>query len=240
MSSLIKMSAAFSVIATASIAMGATYSFQDGLNGYDGTQDTSLYAGDPTPGVNTGAAPTLYNNGVHRAIIRFDLTSLAGMTVTEDATLTLTMADSHTVAFSLYAISDDNAGWLQGSNPAYGPANAGDATYENKSHPGTPWVGGAGLAGAGGFDPVAVGTGVSGAYNTAINITLPASLIQHWIDGPNAGLVILSDELGQVTQFRSSDDTDGRPLLVINAVPEPASAALLGMLGFGLLARRRK
>ncbi|MCC6424570.1 MAG: PEP-CTERM sorting domain-containing protein [Phycisphaerales bacterium] len=230
----------------APLASATVYTFQDGLGGYDGTQDASLYAGDPNAGglgrgVNTGGSPTLYSHGVHLDVLSFDLSSLAGQTVTGDATLTLTMADNHVgVPFSIFAISDANAGWSQGDNPSYAPADLGDVTYEYRISNTSPWVGGDGLAGAGGYDHTAVDSGVGGAYNTTVDLTIPQSLIQHWIDVANAGLIINSDSLGTAIQFRSSDDTAGRPLLTFSAVPEPATLSVLGMIGSALLLGRRR
>jgi hypothetical protein len=175
--------------------------------------------------------------------LSFDLTSLAGQTATSDGTLTLTMADNHAgVPFSVYAISDANAGWSQGDNPSYAPADLGDVTYEYRISNTTPWVGGNGLAGMGGYDHTAVASGVGGLYNTTVTLTIPQSLIQHWIDGPNAGLLISStSESWQAIQFRSSEDTAGRPMLQINAVPEPGTLSALGVMASAwLLSRRRK
>ncbi|MCC7350992.1 MAG: PEP-CTERM sorting domain-containing protein [Phycisphaerales bacterium] len=235
------------ILALTPLASATLYTFQDGLNGYDGTQDAALYAGDPNAGgpgigVNTGANPTLLARGDHRSILFFDLSSLAGQTATSDATLTLTMADNHAgVAFSIYAISDANAGWLQGDNTSYAPAGPGEVTYEDLSSPSTPWTGGDGLEGAGGYNHTAVDSGVGGLYNTTVNLTIPQSLIQHWIDGPNAGLLINSDTMYVQIQFRSSEDTAGRPMLQINAVPEPGTLSALGVMASAwLLSRRRK
>lgn len=227
------------ILIAGSMVPAAVYNFQDGVNSYDGTQDASLYAGDPQ-GINTGASPTIYTNGVHRGVLSFDLSSLIGQTVTGDATLTLKMADNHVgIAFSLFAIEDANAGWLQGDNPAYAPAGAGEVTWESKSHPGTPWVGGDGLQGAGGYNPTAVDSGVGGAYNTDVVLTLPQALVQHWIDTANGGLLILSDNQGEPIQFRSSDDEVlARPVLQVTAVPEPAAMSLIGLAA--LILRRRK
>lgn len=227
-------------LALAPLASAALYTFQDGLNGYDGTQDNTLYAGDP--GINVGASPTLLARGDHRAILSFDLTSLAGMTVTGNATLTLTMADNHVnVPFSVYAISDANAGWQQGDNTAYGSAGAGESTYEDFSYPNIPWVGGDALEGTGGYNHTAEASGVGGAYNTTVDLTLPASLIQHWIDVANGGLLVNSDTYYTQIQFRSSDDTAGRPMLKFTAVPEPGTLSVLGLMASTLiLGRRRK
>lgn len=242
-------------LALAPLASAALFTFQDGLNGYDGTQDASLYVGDPNAGglgrgVNTGGAPAILARGDHRAVLSFDLSSLAGQTVTADATLTLTMADNHTgVPFSVYQISDANAGWSQGDNPAYAPADLGDVTYEYRISNTSAWVGGDGLEGSGGYTHTATASGVGGAYNTTVDLTIPQALVQHWIDVANAGLLINSDTLYTTIQFRSSEDSDGtlgtsiRPKLQIttNAVPEPATISSLGLIaGALLLGRRRK
>lgn len=246
------LGAALGIFALAPMASAATYTFQDGLNGYDGTQDTTLYAGDPNAGgpghgVNVGGGPTLLARGDHRAILKFDLSSLAGMTVTDEATLTLTMADNHVgVPFSIYAISDANAVWSQGTNVSYAPAQVGDVTYEERVYPGTAWTGGDGLEGTGGYDHTATASSTGGAYNTTVNLTIPQALVQHWIDTANAGLLINSDTLYTTIQFRSSEDSDGtlgttiRPMLTINAVPEPGTLSVLGLAASALLLERRR
>lgn len=246
-------------LTTATVSSAAVYSFQDGIDGYDGTQDATLYPGVVDGEMNTGGSGVIYaNQGAAIQIIKFDVSSLAGLTVTGPATLTFTIADTSVgpdtiypgpefLAFTVHSITDANAGWVQGNNSYGPPADAGEVTYNNKAYPATPWAGSAGLSTSGtDYDAVAVATGLYDQKGTAegapLSITLPASLIQHWIDVNNAGLRIRVEPhegYGAVQFYSSEYSTSHRPKLEVTAVPEPASIGLLGMIGAGLLARRR-
>lgn len=252
---------AAALFAVAPMASAALYSFRDGISGYDGTQDASLYAGGDV-NTNTGALTVTYAAEAHRSIIKFDLSSLAGLTVSGPATLSLFVADTSVgpegsgqptigpefLNFSIHSITDANAGWSQGDN-VFAAADPGEVTYNNMSHPSSPWAGSAGLTTSGtDYDTPAVYTGLYDqkptAEGTAVVISLPASLVQHWIDVANAGLRISVDPTGQgagAAQFYSSEgSTLLRPLLEVEAIPEPASATMLGLAGIAILARRRK
>lgn len=70
------------------------------------------------------------------------------------------------------------------------------------------------------------------------------ALVQAWVDGAadNHGMAIMRDPNEQPwPYFRSRENLDGNnPELVVNAVPEPASMAALGLGAAVLLRRRRK
>ena len=99
---------------------------------------------------------------------------------------------------------------------------------------------------------VQIGSDVGGSLHT-INLTypgpgdryeswtIPAAVLQGWIDQPstNRGLLVFNTTLvfGQDLQFGSGESAN-EPRLSFMAVPEPTSAALLG-LGTLLCASRR-
>lgn len=80
----------------------------------------------------------------------------------------------------------------------------------------------------------------------AVTFTLPISLVQQWVNGgANPGLIVDSSSYTNGVQFQSSEyySVAGRPLLTVvttEVVPEPASMVVLGVLGLGLLGRRRR
>jgi hypothetical protein len=246
---------------------------RDGLNGYDGTSDNQLYIVPTSAGsenLNWGAWNQIYGSEAttvqRRSNLAFDLSSLAGEVV-QDATLRLTQTFANNIVAAentdlwLYQILPANAGWVQGNNLATA-ADAGESTWANKAHPGTAWAGSAGLSTAGvdvSATPIYEGLGV---YNfsttnigTVFEISLPADLVQSWIDNPssNAGVQLRSGVAAgnyrYPTGFASSEfvnlnattgDETWRPTLDITLVPEPGTVGVLAIAGLALAARRRR
>jgi hypothetical protein len=104
------MIAISSALVATTTASAAVFTFQDGVSGYDGTQDASLYPNGDVD-VNTGALTVTFADVTTRSIHKFDVT---GMTVTAPATLTFTIADTSldlpaSVNFSVYQITDARA-----------------------------------------------------------------------------------------------------------------------------------
>lgn len=93
------------------------------------------------------------------------------------------------------------------------------------------------------MDAVATAS-VAGATvaGTAITFTIPAAMIQSWIDNPSANAGLLGRQTGSSSwDFRSSQSgtTAQRPTLTFDyVVPEPASLCLLSV--GGLMLRRRR
>jgi hypothetical protein len=238
---------------------------------YYGTQDNILYPdgtpGDGTSDTNAGLFTALMTNGAmtdatrNRSIIKFDLSSLAaqGAVQVQSATLTLVETNPQTDQFkvNLYRIADANAAWEQGSGLTFG-ATKEDSTWNYLHYNDVTWAGGA--AGAGlslpttDYDPNYVAQFnyndstdiVQNPTGTAVvNITLPAYLVQYWVDHPsdNAGLLMaLDSNTLHYAQFQSSDygTVSNHPALEVTySVPEPMTGSLL-LIGAGLMALRRR
>ncbi|MCC7351237.1 MAG: PEP-CTERM sorting domain-containing protein [Phycisphaerales bacterium] len=240
---------------------------------YDGTQDAHLYWSSDSQ-INTGGNNVILSGGANSHILlKFDVSSLAGQGTIQSATLRLYQRNQggsggdFTFPFNIYQVADANAGWLQGGS-SYAAALPGEVCWDYLSYDATtptewagagpytnlePTHGNRGVS-VSGTDfiatPLAIGnytqdtSGVSNGHEFSINI--PVSAINHWIGGPNAGMMILADvaQAGSgYASFFSSDEANIalRPALDITfaPVPEPTTGAVLLIAGSGLLLRRR-
>lgn len=182
---------------------------------------TAFYAG--RVGTNDGGT-------FRRAVFMFDLASAvpAGSTVTS-ATVTLRCnrvpAGSAPQSISLHRLLQ---AWGEGSSNSFGgsgaPATAGDATWVNRFHPGSPWSapGGSFVASASAARTVA---GV-GTYEWSSTPALVAD-VQAWVDDPasNHGWVLIGNEstLQSVRRFDSRESLASlRPRLTV-VFERPAS-----------------
>jgi hypothetical protein len=254
-SAAIFAAACLAVAPMASAAM--TYTFQDGdSNGYAGTQDITIYGGSDSQ-VNTGGSSVFYLGYSAKSLLRFDdLGVLAGQTV-QSATVTLyTSSNSYgthsgdpaTDPVTLYAMDNANVGWQQGTGSYPDAATSGEACFDYLSFNTTPWP-----------SPTSVQNwttdGVATVLDTQtftyqtdgvpVTFTLPVALVQQWVNGgAHPGLIVDSSTYINGVQFQSSEfgSVAGRPLLTVvtTAVPEPASLAVLGVLGLGLIRRQRR
>ncbi len=191
-------------------------------------------------------------NGEHRkSIIRFDLSELSSLSGSiESVTLTFTTIAESTlnntnVLINLYQISNANAGWKAGT--ASGAVQTTASTWNNLSHNTVTWAGSQGLGTPGtdylttiinGTKTVTTGNSQSPLTVTGVTYTwtLPIALVEEWISGINAGLLLDVadfDELnsGDYVKFGSANHTTEawRPYLTINyaTIPEAGSVALV-------------
>lgn len=232
------------VVLWAGMALAAsptTITLQNGVDGYTGASDAQIGnsgSADFNFGGSTGFDAYQFSYFHDFALIRFDLSSLKGKAATvTSAELLLTQAPTSVnggrFPFELHAISAANAGWVQGTSKGAVETD-GAATYNNKASfgPGSesnvPWAGGEGLGDGtnGGYDPAVLGKGMYdySKGNQVIRIPLEAGAVQKWIDGDNAGMILIVPNTGnsdKEASFFSSEDATAanRPALVITYTP---------------------
>ena len=125
--------------------------------GYNGAADNTIFYYSPFTGLDHPAEPAVWmrssdgasnrtrNNkggsGSEHVLYRFDLSAMGGqgVTVTSDATLTLTSAGGTAgKMYGLYQIAPENAGWQESTNNnLLFPTNT-DPNYQTKSNNGDP------------------------------------------------------------------------------------------------------
>jgi hypothetical protein len=169
-----------------------TVSFQDGVNGYAGTRDTTIRSDAVT--TNYGTATTLLMDGSpdYAALIKWDLSSIpAGKTVTA-VTIAFNVVDSSSGTFELYALKRD---WTETG-----------ATW-NQFAAGSAWQT-VGANGANDRETVACGaaTGNTGVRTVTLNATGIAK-VQAWINAPatNYGFAILDYAVSNGLDVSSSE-----------------------------------
>lgn len=218
---------------------------QEGLDGYEGTADVMLYAPASVANVNYGASETI-SCGVNRwgehqvSLLRFDLSELPRGLRVRSARLTLTAVAGiypyRDLTVHLRALSEANAGWVEGAGDGTRIPTPGAACWNFLSYDDRPWAGKAG-AGEAGVD-YDVGWSVSATVPAqgggAVSFDLPAEEVQRWIDRPqaNAGLRLWPEgatEGGDAAAFRSSEYArlEERPRLELMVEADDAPLAAM-------------
>ncbi len=219
---------------------------------------------------SNGAGPGVFagTNGMdspRRGLIDFDISGNIpiGATIT-GVQLTLFLGqvagtDSTPRTIGLYKLADDWGEGTTGAGQAIGgtgqgfPANPGDATWNARFFPGTPWATAGGDHAATASATTTV-TSVINAPYTWLSTPALVSDVQGWLNTPatNFGWELINLDETTATDFRAFytrefNDPTLRPELQITftpaaaTAPEPASMVLLplGMFGFVLGARVR-
>ena len=209
------------LVATTASALAATAIFQDGLNGYAGTEDNQIL--DPGTGfddANVGGRNAIQLGNAsaistRRGLLRFDVTSLAGLFISIDsATITLKKVNGPTGGgtddVEMWAIADNNADWVEGTSVFV--ETPGESSWNSKQHgtslwigdqPGDPFTsGGGGLLGP--LQDTEVGVSGNDAASTLYTWNLDAALVTQWVTGVNAGVLI--KEANELDGFGSGTD----------------------------------
>lgn len=206
-------------------ADAATLVIEEGLNGYTGTSDNTIYQ-DRVDNTN-GRHEWIYAgvtrvSSIRRGLIKFDLTAVPAGAAVQNASLTLHVDRSRPFddTYSLHRLT---ASWGEGNVNSGDPgglgalAIAGDATWNARHHNQQPW------ATAGGDFSATVSaltvfstTGTSATFSSAGM----AADIQAWLANPaqNYGWILRGEgNIQNARQFVSSDGAVGlRPRLTID------------------------
>jgi len=216
----------------------ALFTFRQGVNGYTGSE--SLRMRDNL--INGKAGDDMYvgdagNDADNRFLLGFALSSLAGLDVDGDGTLTLTVAQvdggpNSGDFFDAYQVNDHNPGWsrttsswnrLDQDSGILWKDSAGSDLPAATANVADPTLGGLGIPGQGyGTTAVATINQPSYAVNNTVDVTIPESVLQGWIDGVNAGLLFRGRDQTNAGRVRFNDPRDNnageRPLLTFNGV----------------------
>ncbi|MCD4825592.1 MAG: DNRLRE domain-containing protein [Phycisphaerae bacterium] len=242
----------------AQTAVADTVSFQQGVvndfsggSAYTGTEDNYTYS--PTASQNHGGNQTICvriadaaQGGMRTTLLRFDLTSLAGKTITSAKLKLRAYTTTHTATdISLHAIVAANKDWVEGTTAS--GTQAGSSCWSHAQYSTSAWAGGSNGCGVVGTDcgtaidtvPTAPASGAVDEWDITDATTI--ALMNTWITShdDNAGFV-LKCATGWAA-YRSSEygTVSARPELEITYTPEPATMTLL-LLGLPLALRRRR
>ncbi len=226
------------VSAASTAAHAAVVSFQEGVGGYTGTQDTWVEAGNNT---NFGGqdymetANTPSKPQAHQTLIRFDnivgggLQQIPAGSTINSATLTITGSGFGDGFLGTATVSRVLVDWDETVGGSVGVFAGGVALDGSDASSTAAFTGS-----LGGGQPI-----------PPINIT---GLVQGWVDNPatNFGVVFSAPPAsGFNILFLSSSERDvasARPLLTVDftPIPEPTTLAAIGAIGGILLSRRTR
>jgi hypothetical protein len=157
-----------------------TVSFQDGVNGYNGTRDTKLRSSSPT--TNYGSADFLELDGApdESALLFWDLTNIPNGSTIQSVDITVNVTEISGATYEIYDLKRD---WVEN-----------EATW-NEYATGQSWeVAGAGPGGTGDRGNTEFGT-IDGEFLGLSTVSLNAAgvaVVQSWVDNPtsNYGFII--------------------------------------------------
>jgi len=235
-----------------SLYAAETFTFQQNLNGYTGTDDNTIYA-DRTENTN-GSHHLIYaGNNIsdpRRGLIRFDLN--AGNQIIPPGSLILSVQLQLILQYSgldaadsdIYSIHLLQKAWGEGTvdsgDPGGlgAPANPGDATWTDNRFMDSKWTtaGGDFLTTPSAEIPIARWNSIDNSKNT-YNFASPemARDAQFWIDNPgsNFGWILIGEENGSRNsrRFYSSEaPPPSSPKLTITFQPPLNSATIVKYL----------
>jgi hypothetical protein len=237
--------AVLTLLAPARMVTADVVSFQEGANntfiaGYAATDDNQLM----DPGTGFGNANIGGRNAIQvgdassittrRAILRFgNLGVMSGaFSSIDSARIVLTKVNGPTGGgtdgMEMYAISDTNAGWVEGTGQFV--VQAGSSSWDFTADP-APWIGGGGGGALGPLQDTLPGVSGNDAGGTIYSFDLDPALVTQWINGgTNAGVVIKEllelDGAGSGTDLQIElgasefGDLADRPRLEITYTPD--------------------
>jgi hypothetical protein len=217
----------------ASTAVANTITLQQGVNGYDGAFDASIFEDNPDNGAGAHSAffvGVTQQNSPRRALIRFDLTRLpAGVDIRSvQLELFTEMGQGGLQTVTAHRLTTT---WGEGFTTVIGAggsgaaAQPGDVTWNSRFHPSIPW----GTFG-GEFSTTASGLGSATTTGGRALISGAGMLddVKAWIANPqqNHGWILLGNEVGtgNAKRFTSREGTTvaNRPKLILELAVDPS------------------
>lgn len=211
-----------------------TFIFEQGLDGYTGFDDTTIFSesefsGGATRGIYSGTILNLAFDGSRqhrRALMRADLSSIPTNWIVEEVSLRLTVrASGGNFGDIDYHLHRLNGSWGEGevvglSEGGFGaPAMDGDATWLSQRHNQSLWA-----TPGGDFVPLPSATAPAGRMDVSTTWSSPELVddVQAWVATPssNDGWIIIGELEGtrqRVKRFYSSESDSNRPHLIIVA-----------------------
>ena len=215
--------------------------FREGLNGYSGTQDNSLFQGLGRENNTNGGHPFLYTGVIRtgpdrrRALIRFDISSLSPEATILGVELRLTIERVRT-GNEPHGLHRLEKGWGEGvkdslapflNNGGQGaPADLGDASWNSNRHNQSAWT-----TPGGDFIAAPSATGILSMSGTTAILSSQGMIddLQKWVEDPatNFGWILIGNEAQSWNAKRiySSEGTAAlRPSLTVQHAILPAAA----------------
>lgn len=201
-----------------------TITLQEGVGGYNGTSDTTIYQNHADNSDGGGFfiyAGVTQDNSPRRALIRFDVSAIPSNATIQSAQLTLCV-DRSRPSTQNYTLSRVTSDWGEGTVDAGDPggfgaaASAGDATWKARHFGVSLWT-----TAGGDYSTTSVTTLVDIQNTTATFASAGmAADVQAWVVSPstNFGWLLKGNELSvwNSRRFVSSEGTVGlRPTLTI-------------------------
>ena len=219
--------------------------FQDGFEGYAGTEDFMMYQPPSVAFVNYGVSSTL-TAGINRwgehytSIIRFDSRCVSPGSRVTGAKLMLYHRSkefpTQDLTVDMHELTPANADWQEGTGDGERVPTPGAPCWSYRKHDSAKWAGSGGAR-----EPdidfstqwVAKAT-VPAKTEGWVTFTIPPAAAQRWIDGPqtNAGLHLwpsAAKAKGDVAYFIASETEDyrQRPKLILSLQRTPELASTL-------------
>ena len=230
--------------------------FQQGVNGYSGTEDTMLTSDAARQHHNWGAYGLLYagpsvrtGEEVDRSLIRFDVSALDGQySSINSITLRLAIASIGADAVGpgnsvdLMLVGVANSDWQEGSS--INSQELGAASWAYKAESGVEWFGGPGLGSTGASSAFGISTtyqsSTTGFFDLTHSDLSTVDGLFLRLRGGRSFLLKTTDETTNgdrdIAWYSSeSPNVAFRPQLIVDFVPVPEPRFLVTAIGVGLL-----